>query len=135
MKEASPAVVHRRRSLPTLVVALIGAGVVGGCADDRPVEPPQILYGEDPIDYPLDLYDQAEEGEVVVRVRVDERGTVDSVEVAESSGSTGLDQAALTSLRTTKFTPARQGEERVRAWVTVPVRFSTRPRPDAGSGT
>jgi protein TonB len=99
------------------------------------LEQPEILYGEEPLDYPLDLFDQGQEGEALVRVLVDERGTVDSVEVAESSGNAELDHAALESLRTTRFTPARRGDDRVRAWVVIPVRFSTRPRPDVGPGT
>ena len=110
------------------------ATLLAACGSDAPVEQPEILYGEDPVDYPLELFDQAQEGEALIRVLVGETGDVDSVEVAESSGHEGLDDAALVSLRNTRFNPARRGDDRVRAWVTVPVRFSTRPRTDAGPG-
>ncbi len=100
-----------------------------GCRDDRPLEQPRPLYGEDPVEYPIDLYDQNVQGEAVLRVRVTRTGDVDSVEVEESAGHLGLDSAAVQSLLTTRFTPARRGDDFVNAWVHVPVRFSTRPRP------
>ncbi len=116
-------------------LAVLIAVPFAACQDERPVEQPRILYGEEPIDYPLELYDAAVEGEAVLRVRVDDRGRVDSVEVTESSGHEELDASAVKGLLATRFTPARRGAARVRAWVIVPVRFTTRPRPDDGPGT
>ena len=101
-----------------------------GCKDERPLEQPRPLYGEDPVEYPIDLYDESVEGDATLRVRVTARGDVDSVEVEESAGHLGLDSAAVRSLLTTRFTPARRGDDFVVAWVRVPVRFSTRPRPE-----
>lgn len=108
-------------ALPLLLLA--------GCGEDGPIEQPRPLYGEEPIEYPIDLYDQGIEGEAVLRVRVTTEGTVDSVEVETSADHPGLDSAAVAALRRTAFRPATQDDEFVRAWVRVPVRFSTRPRP------
>ena len=117
-----------------LVLGVLAMGIASGCKDDRPVEQPRPLYGEEPVKYPIDLYDQNVEGEAILRVRVTERGDVDSVEVEESAGHMGLDSAAVRSLLSTRFTPARRGDDFIDAWVHVPVRFSTRPRPQ-GRGT
>lgn len=111
------------------VLALVATTMFAGCQDDRPLEAPRPLYGEDPVEYPIDLFDMNIEGEAMLRVRVTERGDVDSVQVEESAGHIGLDSAAVNSLLRTRFTPARRGEDFVEAWVHVPVRFSTRPRP------
>ena len=112
-----------------LACLVSGLMVVAGCQEEGPVEQPQPLYGEQPIDYPIDLYDQRVEGEAVLRVRVTTEGTADSIEVETSAGHPGLDSAAVRSIRETEFSPATQNDEFVRAWVLIPVRFSTRPRP------
>ncbi len=125
------------------MIRALGAGCLAGllafplaaCSDDRPVVQPRVLYGEEPVDYPLEMYDASIEGEAVLRVRVDDRGRVDSVEVTESSGHAELDASAVRGMLATRFTPARRGDDRVRVWVMVPVRFSTRPRPDDRPGT
>jgi len=115
----------RERVLP----ALVGLALVTlACAEDGPIEQPRPLYGEEPIDYPIDLYDEGVEGEVLLKVRIDATGAVDSVEIEMSSGHVGLDSAAVRSIVDTEFSPARQNDEFIRAWAHVPIRFSTRPR-------
>lgn len=118
---------------------LIAAAVLGlaatACQEELPLEQPRALYGESPVEYPIDLYDQSVEGEAVLRVRVRDSGDVDSIEVEESAGHIGLDSAAVRSLLQTRFTPARRGEDFVDAWVHIPVRFSTRPRPQERPGS
>ena len=108
--------------------------VLGACRSDEPIEPPQPLYGEDPIEYPLTLWDQGVEGETVVRVHVTDRGVADSAEVQTSSGVPALDSAALLGILETRFRPARQGERRIDAWVSVPIEFSQRPQPPRPGG-
>lgn len=117
-----------------LTVAMLGLATTA-CQDELPLEQPRPLYGESPVEYPIDLYDQSVEGEAVLRVRVRDSGDVDSVEVEESAGHVGLDSAAVSSLLQTRFTPARRGDEFVDAWVHIPVRFSTRPRPQERPGS
>jgi len=99
------------------------------CAGDQDVERPTPLYGEVPIEYPLDLWDQDVEGETTLRVRVTDVGEVDSVVVVESSGHAAFDSAAIDGARDLRFQPARRNGKRIEVWAHVPVRFSKRPRP------
>lgn len=108
---------------------------LGGCGVDGEIEPPKPLYGEVPIEYPLHMWDQDMEGETLLRVRVEDTGGVDSVEVARSSGYAAFDSAAVEGARRLRFSPARQDGKRIQVWAEVPVRFSKRPRPDTlGTG-
>lgn len=99
------------------------------CGGEQRVEQPVPLYGESPVDYPLELWDEGVEGEVVLRVLVDEEGAIDSVEVETSSGHQVLDSAAVDGVREMQFTPARLNGRRTDAWARVPIRFSKKPRP------
>jgi protein TonB len=113
---------------PALALALLAAG----CRGDTQIERPAPLYGDVPIDYPLELWDSDVEGETLLRVRVTDMGHVDSVEVVESSGEAAFDSAAITGARAMRFTPARKNGKRIQVWAEVPVHFSKRPRPDSG---
>jgi len=106
--------------------------LVGGlaCAADGEIEQPAPLYGEAPIEYPLQLWDQDREGETLLRVRVTEVGQVDSVEVMEASGYPAFDSAAVAGAKDLRFRPARRDGKRIEVWASVPVHFSKRPRPD-----
>jgi len=64
------------------------------------------------------------EGLVVVLVMVNELGLAQSVELHQSSGHDILDQSALTTVRSWRFSPARRGGHTVPASVQVPIRFS-----------
>jgi TonB family protein len=91
------------------------------------IDQPRPLYGEDPVEYPLALWDAGAEGETLLRVRVTDTGVIDSIEIATSSGHVGLDSAAIAGVRDLRFEPGRQDGERTRMWATLPVIFSTRP--------
>jgi TonB family protein len=73
-------------------------------------EPPVALNGDAPIQYPPRQYDQKVEGDVVLRLFVDSTGrlTPESSKVAESSGYSALDSAALSGARQLRFAPARR---------------------------
>lgn len=109
---------------------LAAALALSGCASDGEIDQPSPLYGEVPIEYPLQLWDQDMEGETLLRVRVTDTGGVDSVEVMESSGHAAFDSAAVAGARDLRFSPARRDGKRIRVWAKVPVHFSKRPRPD-----
>lgn len=108
--------------------ALAAFAALAACAGPGELERPEPLYGENPIEYPLDLWDAGVEGTTVVRVRVTDTGVVDSVEVTESSGHDGLDSAAVAGARALRFQPGRRNGKRVRMWATLPVHFDQRPR-------
>jgi TonB family protein len=109
-----------------LLLALLGAPA---CGRGDELEQPSPLYGEAPIDYPLDLWDEGVEGTTILRLRVTETGEVDAAEILDSSGHAGLDSAALAGARELRFQPGRRNGKRVRMWASLPVHFSTRPRP------
>jgi TonB family protein len=104
--------------------------LLGGCGGEGQIQQPAPLYGEVPIEYPLQLWDQDREGETLLRVRVTDTGTVDSIEVLQSSGYAAFDSAAVAGARKMRFNPARRNGKRIEVWAKVPVHFSKRPRPD-----
>lgn len=118
------------RMIPPLVATLSAALLA--CAGDQEVEKPTPLYGQVPIEYPLELWDQDVEGETLLRVRVTDTGRVDSVEVVESSGHAAFDSAAIAGARDLRFRPARRAGKRIDVWARVPVHFSKKPRPPGG---
>jgi len=108
-------------------VTLVAAVACGG---EGEIEQPSPLYGDVPIEYPLQLWDQDMEGETLLRVRVTDTGAVSEVEVMESSGYAAFDSAAIGGAWDLRFTPARKSGKRIEVWAEVPVHFSKRPRPD-----
>lgn len=112
-----------------LIVCVSSAALIG-CGAEGEIQQPRPLFGEVPIEYPLQMWDQDMEGETLLRVRVGDTGGVDSVEVVESSGYASFDSAAVEGALRLRFTPARQNGERIEVWAQVPVRFSKKPRPD-----
>jgi TonB family protein len=116
--------------LPSVLLAPL---VLAACASDQEIERPAPLYGDVPIDYPIELWDQDIEGQTLLRVRVTETGQVDSVVVLESSGQGAFDSAAIAGARDLRFRPARRKGKRIVVWAEVPVHFSKRPRPDTAA--
>lgn len=116
----------------TAFLASLAWPVLAACAGDQDIERPTPLYGEVPIEYPLSLWDQDVEGETLLRVRVTDRGRVDSVEVVASSGHEAFDSAAIDGALQLRFEPARREGKRIAVWAQVPVRFSKDPRPPGG---
>lgn len=73
--------------------------------------------------YPLIARRNGEQGTVTLRVLVTREGVPASVSVERTSGSGHLDNAALETVRTWRFVPARQGAQPIEAWVLVPIVF------------
>ena len=113
-----------------MAVLLLMGTATAGCGTDAEIEQPRPLFAEVPIEYPIHMWDQDMEGETLLRVRVDDTGGVDSVEVVETSGYASFDSAAVTGALKLRFEPARQDGKRIDVWAEVPVHFSKRPRPD-----
>jgi len=113
-----------RSSLPVLALSLLP---LAGCFGEKEVVPPELLYGEKPVEYPLELWDEGVEGEVLLRIRVTDVGVVDSIELSRSSGHAGLDAVALEGVRDLTFDPGRLNGRRVDMWATIPIQFTKRP--------
>lgn len=132
MTEGSPGRVRPRLRTATPLAALALAPLLVGCGGEQQIEQPTPLYGEVPIEYPLELWDQDVEGSTLLKVRVTDTGGVDSVVVVESSGHPAFDAAAIEGARELRFRPARKKGRRIEVWARVPVHFSKKPRPPGG---
>jgi TonB family protein len=114
--------------------AILTLLLAAGCGGEGQIQQPAPLYGEVPIEYPLQLWDQDREGETLLRVRVTDMGSVDSVQVLQSAGYPAFDSAAVAGAKMLHFKPARRDGKRIEVWAKVPVHFSKRPRPDTIGG-
>ncbi len=83
---------------------------------------PQPLYLPQPIYPPLALQ-AGVEGKAVVKMLVDTDGSVIAVEILKSSGNQMLDESAISSAKSSKFTPAKQRDKFVRVWVVRTIEF------------
>jgi len=63
------------------------------------------------------------QGTSVVRVFVSPEGQPKNAELEKTSGARVLDDAAVEAVKRWSFVPARRGNNRIAAWVNVPIRF------------
>lgn len=73
--------------------------------------------------YPISALRHGEGGQVVLQVRIDEKGLPIDVDVARRSGSRDLDRAAMQAVREWRFKPATRNGKPVSAVVELPVAF------------
>jgi TonB family protein len=76
-------------------------------------------------EYPSLLRDAGIGGTVVMHFFIDERGAVQNVLVAESSGHSSLDDAAFRVADVFQFTPALNRDQPVPVWIQIPITFTT----------
>jgi periplasmic protein TonB len=74
-------------------------------------------------DYPAQAVRQGWQGTVLLRVHVLANGTVESVEIKQSSGRRVLDDEAVRTVKRWSFTPSRRGTTPIDGWATVPIEF------------
>ncbi len=87
---------------------------------------PRFRHPPTPAVYPQRAIDLDQQGEVLVRVRLDTAGTAVEIVLHRSCGHQLLDRAALTAVRQWQFLPAVRDGKPVAAWVEIPVRFHLR---------
>lgn len=75
-------------------------------------------------DYPGMSRRMGEEGRVLLKVLVSTEGNAESVQLAETSGSERLDQAAINAVKRWRFVPAQLAGKALSAYVLVPIKFS-----------
>ena len=85
-------------------------------------DPPQPLSNLRPV-YPEIAQEAGIEGTVVVQVFIDKRGRVKDTLILKGIPNTGLDEAAISAIRKTRFRPAKQRERPVGVWISIPVNF------------
>ena len=85
-------------------------------------DPPQPLSSIRPV-YPEIAQEAGIEGTVVVQVFVDKKGRVQDTLILKGIPNTGLDEAAVTAIKKTRFRPAKQRERAVGVWNSIPVNF------------
>jgi protein TonB len=73
--------------------------------------------------YPLAARRAGDQGTVTLKVLVSREGMAARVDVEKTSGSIHLDSAALETVKTWRFAPARRGAEPIESWVLVPIVF------------
>lgn len=84
-----------------------------------------MLNAELPFQYPVSLYVQKVQGNVTLRLFVESDGRViaDSTRIAEASGYSALDSAALAGAARLRFRPARLRGTPVPVTLLYPVHF------------
>ena len=85
-------------------------------------DPPQPLSSIKPL-YPEIAQEAGIEGTVIVQVFVDKKGRVQDTLILKGIPNTGLDEAAVTAIKKTRFRPAKQRERAVGVWISIPVNF------------
>jgi len=88
--------------------------------------PKPVVISNSPPRYPEFARRKGWEGRVFIRVSVDASGNPTAVAVAQSSGYSVLDQAALQTVKKWRFRPQVAGGRAVAGTVDVPVNFSLR---------
>jgi periplasmic protein TonB len=110
---------------PAAVVAVAEPPAPPAPAPERQVSIDQVAYLQPPVlAYPLAARRLREQGQVLVRVRVDETGRPAQAVLQQSSGSRTLDDAALAAVAATRFKPYREGGVPRPFWVVMPLVFS-----------
>jgi TonB family protein len=128
----------RTRNAVMLLVMMLVAGCKKGDGSGLPFQTvgrqpdiaPVMLNKELPFRYPPALYAQKVQGNVTLRIFIDREGAIvpDSTRIAETSGFTALDSAAMKGSRDLKFEPAKTQGQPVPVSILLPVFFR---HPDA----
>ena len=107
-----------------------GSGLAFQTVGRQPDVAPVMLNKELPFRYPPALYAQKVQGNVTLRIFINRDGSIlpDSTRIAETSGFTALDSAAMKGSRDLKFEPAKTQGQPVPVSILLPVYFR---HPDA----
>lgn len=114
----------REGSAPEDSVASIGSAASNG-AGDSPV--PQAAATNPAPPYPEDARAAGRQGKVTLRLRIGTDGRVESVKLLASSGTSSLDDSALTTVKRWRFEPARRFGRPVAMDVKTSVKFEIEP--------
>lgn len=94
---------------------------------------PQIKVRVMPV-YPETAVLQNLRGRVVIRVYINETGTVDDVEVVNANPPGIFDDSAITAFRAARFTPGMKGHKAVKSLMTLEVSYGSPEAQDTATG-
>ena len=127
-QQAIPARNHSMIPTRTLPAALALCLAAAAACDRKPVvETEPVALTQPAFQYPEDLWDEGVEGKTVLRILINEQGTVDSARVETPSGYAAFDSAAMAGTDALRFQPARRDGTPVSKWVLLPVEFDITP--------
>ena len=86
------------------------------------VKPPKAIAKEQP-EYPESAREAKAEGDVVLKIVIDEQGRVRNPTVSKSSGNADLDKSALETIAQWTFQPATLEGKPVAVYFTITIRF------------
>lgn len=89
---------------------------------DKGVSAPTIIQYKRP-DYPKRLIRRKIEGRVLLKVLIDNKGIVEEVQLAKSSGYSEFDSTAQQVVKKWEFNPTKKGNVEVYSWVLIPISF------------
>lgn len=73
--------------------------------------------------YPISSRENGEQGAVMLHACISHRGTLERVDLAQSSGHPALDRSALNTVRHWHFAPAQEGGKSIPMCYRLPIRF------------
>lgn len=94
-------------------------------AERGPVTISSVEYLQPPKpDYPIGAKRAGEQGKVVLRVLIDEKGLPERIDIQQSAGFPRLDEAARAAALRAVFKPHIEDGRSVAAYVLVPINFA-----------
>jgi protein TonB len=91
-------------------------------------EPPMPIGGLDSIQrhlvYPEIARKAGIEGTVILHLQIDEKGEIRNIKVMKALDLDVLTEAAIAAVKKVRWKPARQRDEPITVWVSVPINFS-----------
>lgn len=119
---AAPAPVQESRPAPAAPVVQQAPPAV---ADRGPVTVSSVEYLQPPKpDYPLGAKRAGEQGKVVLRILISDKGLPERVDIQQSAGFPRLDEAARAAALRAVFKPHLEDGRAVPAYVLVPINFA-----------
>ncbi len=85
---------------------------------------PHFRERPEPPAYPKRAMELDQQGETLVRARLDSDGNPAEIVVWRTSGFDLLDHAAMEAVRRWRFEPAKRDGHPIPAWVQVPIHFA-----------
>ncbi len=119
----APAAAEVARSADKETAVAVERKAEPGPPPGAPLASSDAAYLRNALAYPVASIRNNEQGTVLLKVLVARDGTVIRAELEKSSGWPNLDAAAVKSVRTWRFTPARRGDEAIEKEYLVPTVF------------